>query len=91
MQKPSKKQDAPLSRPFGATENDAQNLHALRLLPMIVVRNPAHEVFCLEKACLDTVKAGTMTGDLASLCGREGVNSLTFLKAVRARLEENYA
>lgn len=45
----------------------------------------------LEKACLDTVKAGTMTGDLANLCGRKGVNSLTFLKAVRARLEEKYA
>ena len=46
MQKHSKKQDAPFSRPFGATENDAQNLHALWLLPMTVVRNPAHEVFC---------------------------------------------
>lgn len=45
----------------------------------------------LEKACLDTVKAGTMTGDLANLCGRKGVNSLTFLKAVRARLEEKFA
>ena len=44
MQKHSKKQDAPFSRPFGATENDAQKLHALWLLPMIVVRNPAHEV-----------------------------------------------
>ena len=50
MQKHSKKQDAPFSRPFGATENDAQKLHALWLLPMIVVRNPAHEVFCPEKA-----------------------------------------
>ncbi|MDD7537775.1 MAG: hypothetical protein PUJ93_02175 [Oscillospiraceae bacterium] len=29
MQKHSKKQDAPFSRPFGATENDAQKLHAL--------------------------------------------------------------
>ncbi|MCI5754108.1 MAG: hypothetical protein MR033_05710, partial [Clostridiales bacterium] len=46
MQKHSKKQDAPFSRPFGATENDAQKLHALWLLPMIVVRNTAHEVLC---------------------------------------------
>ena len=44
MQKHSKKQDAPFSRPFGAIENNAQKLHALRLLPMIVVRNTAHEV-----------------------------------------------
>ena len=42
----AKKQDAPFSRPFGATENDAQKLHALLLLPMIVVRNTAHEVLC---------------------------------------------
>ena len=41
----------------------------------------------LENACLDTVRAGTMTGDLASLCGRTGVTSLEFLKAVRATLE----
>ncbi|MBS7227730.1 MAG: hypothetical protein KIG29_05375, partial [Oscillospiraceae bacterium] len=33
-------------RPFGATEKDAQKLHALWLLPMIVVRNTAHEVLC---------------------------------------------
>ncbi|MDY3860413.1 MAG: hypothetical protein SO014_07265, partial [Candidatus Limivicinus sp.] len=46
MQKHSKQQDAPFSRPFGASENDAQKLHALRLLPMTVVRNPAHEVLC---------------------------------------------
>ena len=49
MQKHSKKQDAPFSRPFGATENDAQKLHALWLLPMIVVCNTAHEVSCREK------------------------------------------
>ena len=42
----------------------------------------------LENACLDTVRAGTMTGDLAALCGRTGVTSLTFLKAVRATLEQ---
>ncbi|MDD7537500.1 MAG: hypothetical protein PUJ93_00735, partial [Oscillospiraceae bacterium] len=46
----AKKQDAPFSRPFGATENDAQKLHALWLLPMIVVRNTAHEVSCLERS-----------------------------------------
>ena len=45
MQKHSKKQDASFSRPFGATEKDAQTLHALWLFPMIVVRDPAHEVF----------------------------------------------
>lgn len=44
----------------------------------------------LEAACLDTVKAGTMTGDLASLCEKTGVTSLEFLKAVRARLETIY-
>lgn len=38
------KLDAPFSRPFGATEKDAQILHALELLPMIVVCNTAHEV-----------------------------------------------
>ena len=42
----------------------------------------------LEAACLDTVRAGTMTGDLAALCGHTGVTSLAFLKAVRATLEQ---
>ena len=42
----------------------------------------------LENACLDTVRAGTMTGDLAALCGHTGVTSLAFLKAVRATLEQ---
>lgn len=42
----------------------------------------------LENVCLDTVRAGTMTGDLAALCGRTGVTSLAFLKAVRATLEQ---
>ena len=42
----------------------------------------------LETACLDTVRAGTMTGDLAALCGHTGVTSLAFLKAVRATLEQ---
>ena len=49
----AKIQDAPFSRPFGATENDAQKLHALWLLPMIVVRNTAHEVLC---PCAKTVE-----------------------------------
>ena len=40
----AKTQDAPFFRPFGATENHAQKLHALWLLPMTVVRNTAHEV-----------------------------------------------
>ena len=42
----------------------------------------------LENACLATARAGTMTGDLAALCGRTGVTSLAFLKAVRATLEQ---
>ena len=42
----------------------------------------------LENACLDTVRAGTMTGDLAALCGRTSVTSLAFLKTVRATLEQ---
>ena len=50
MQKHSKKQDAPFSRPFGATEHDAQKLHAIWLLTIIVVRNPAHEVLCMRQA-----------------------------------------
>ena len=41
----------------------------------------------LEAACLDTVRAGTMTGDLAALCGHTGVTSPAFLKAVRTTLE----
>ena len=43
----------------------------------------------LESACLDTIKAGTMTGDLAGLCGRTGVTSVAFLNAVRATLEKS--
>ncbi len=43
----------------------------------------------LEGACLDTIKAGTMTGDLAGLCGRTGVTSVAFLNAVRATLEKS--
>ena len=42
----------------------------------------------LETACLDTIDAGTMTGDLAQLCGCTGVSTEAFLKAVRTRVEE---
>ncbi|MBS1402050.1 MAG: NADP-dependent isocitrate dehydrogenase [Oscillospiraceae bacterium] len=42
----------------------------------------------LETACLDTIDAGTMTGDLAQLCGCMGVTTEAFLKAVRTRVEE---
>ena len=44
----------------------------------------------LEKACLDTVESGVMTGDLSALCSEketETVDSLTFIKAVREKLE----
>lgn len=44
----------------------------------------------LETACLDTVRSGVMTGDLAARCGRAGVDSLHYLRAVRARLESVY-
>jgi len=52
--------------------------------------NAALEAFArrLEKATLDTVESGVMTGDLASLCGAASVDSLAFLRAVRARLEQ---
>ena len=43
----------------------------------------------LEAACLDTIKSGTMTGDLACLCGCKGVTSIAFLDAVRAALEKS--
>ena len=42
----------------------------------------------LEAATLETVEGGTMTGDLAGLCGETGVTSLEFLQAVRANLEK---
>ena len=44
----------------------------------------------LEKAVLDTVESGVMTGDLASLCRGEDVRSVDtegFLRAIRDRLE----
>ena len=42
----------------------------------------------LEKACLDTIAGGIMTGDLAALRGREGksATSAEYIAAVRARL-----
>lgn len=45
----------------------------------------------LEKATIDTIESGTMTGDLALITTIENpvkVNSFDFLKAIRARLEE---
>ncbi len=44
----------------------------------------------LEKAVLDTIEAGVMTGDLAALCTGEDVKTVDtegFLRAVRQRLE----
>ena len=41
----------------------------------------------LERATLDTIDSGVMTGDLASLCGCTGVDTQTFLNAIRSRLE----
>lgn len=44
----------------------------------------------LEKACLDTIEDGVMTGDLALLCERkdiEKVSSEKFIAAIRERLE----
>ena len=36
-----------------------------------------------------TIQSGTMTGDLACLCGKTGVTSVAFLDAVRATLESS--
>ena len=43
----------------------------------------------LEKACIDTVEAGQVTGDLAALIGPTAtkLTSLQFLRAIRARVE----
>ena len=43
----------------------------------------------LEAACIATIQSGTMTGDLACLCGKTGVTSVAFLDAVRATLESS--
>ena len=46
---------------------------------------------CLEKATLETIESGTMTGDLAritTLSDVHQVDSLGFIRAVREKLEE---
>ena len=43
----------------------------------------------LDAACIATIQSGTMTGDLACLCGKTGVTSVAFLDAVRATLERS--
>ena len=43
----------------------------------------------LDAACIATIQSGTMTGDLACLCGKMGVTSVAFLDAVRATLESS--
>ena len=43
----------------------------------------------LDAACIATIQSGTMTGDLACLCGKTGVTSVAFLDAVRATLEKS--
>lgn len=45
----------------------------------------------LEKACLDTIEDGIMTGDLVALCSRKDVEKATgaaFIAAIRQRLEK---
>ena len=45
----------------------------------------------LEKACLDTIDSGVMTGDLALLCGDADVKKVDtagFISAIRANLEK---
>ena len=43
----------------------------------------------LERAVLDTIESGTVTGDLVPLCacGTTKVDSLSFIKAIRSRME----
>ena len=43
----------------------------------------------LEAATLDTIEDGVMTGDLAALCGCEGVTTPVYLDEVRKRLESS--
>ena len=48
----------------------------------------------LEKAVIDTIESGTMTGDLALITTMENPNKVgseEFIKAVRARLEQELA
>ncbi|MDR1131729.1 MAG: NADP-dependent isocitrate dehydrogenase [Oscillospiraceae bacterium] len=45
----------------------------------------------LERACLDTIESGVMTGDLVALCTREDAKAVTsaeFIAAIRTRLEK---
>ena len=45
----------------------------------------------LEKACLDTIESGIMTGDLAELCDRADIKKVTstdFITAIRSTLEK---
>ena len=45
----------------------------------------------LEKACIDTIESGIMTGDLAELCDLANVKKVTsseFIAAIRANLEK---
>ena len=48
---------------------------------------------CMEKACIDTLKSGIMTGDLVPLCvpgfNATKVNTGEFLVAVRSNIEKN--
>ena len=48
-----------------------------------------HFADTLDRACLDTIEAGIMTGDLAAVCQRSAapVSSKAFLTAIRGRLE----
>lgn len=52
-----------------------------------------HFADALDKACLDTIEDGIMTGDLVAVCAKpaEKVNSKDFLRAIRVRLERNLA
>ncbi len=46
----------------------------------------------LEKACLDTIESGVMTGDLATLCDRPDVRTVTseaFIAEIRKTLEKS--
>lgn len=44
----------------------------------------------LENACLEKIEEGVMTKDLAAIIGCEHVDYLSFLRAVRSRLSEQY-
>ena len=43
----------------------------------------------LEKACIETIESGIMSGDLAALCEGEAtvVDTETLIAAIRSRLE----